>query len=713
MGGDGRTSIVARMRDRRLESLARDMRGWLVVVAVGSVFGVQAIVDGGVTGRGVLLSAGAALAIAVCAVLALDRRRLVLAGTALAIASPGVLHDVARGGWSGTLAVLLGAAVLVIVAWWRPEPGTLMAAIVSMGVLALIWWFATGETRVGDAPSWGQIVGRTGDTLRASIAGVGGDPESGVVVVGAALMVWIVAVGAVVGAAVVAGLRRVAVVVPAALAAFVVTAWAIERWRGPVDPRGGAWLLLAALAAVGAASRLRRDLDRRLGRVIIVLVAASWLLSLVQQVRRDGVSPGELAAAIFAPVLVVGAMLAFDHRRGLPAGVNVIGYFDVTSGLGERARALVEVLRAGGVEVSEWNVPNTASPPRHEVSPGSARPHDAPVRATTIAVVTALEFGGLSESHHELIDDVDRVIGYWFWELDTVPDSHAHALSLVDEVWAPSRFVRDAYRAATHLPVRLVALPIPEPAPARPEADPFDRGRDTVFLVSFDHLSVMERKNPLGAIEAFGRAFPAGDEPAQLVIKTINGDRVGEDAAALRTAADDPRIRVWDEHLADAQHLGLVAAADAYVSLHRSEGLGLQPAAAMWLGTPVIASDYSGTTDLMDAGTALLVPVTPTGVVDGRGAYPPDATWAEPDLDAAAAAMRRVVDDPRAVGALAAAARSRLASQVTTVVAGRAVRRMLTGWASEVVMWSPTDTDRVDSVAAMESTMVRTPERDS
>ena len=42
------------------------------------------------------------------------------------------------------------------------------------------------------------------------------------------------------------------------------------------------------------------------------------------------------------------------------------------------------------------------------------------------------------------------------------------------------------------------------------------------FLFVFDYLSVLERKNPVGLVEAFVSAFPDPGE-ARLIIKSING----------------------------------------------------------------------------------------------------------------------------------------------------------------------------------------------
>ncbi|MEM9038207.1 MAG: glycosyltransferase, partial [Actinomycetota bacterium] len=50
-----------------------------------------------------------------------------------------------------------------------------------------------------------------------------------------------------------------------------------------------------------------------------------------------------------------------------------------------------------------------------------------------------------------------------------------------------------------------------------------------------------------------------------------------------------------------------------------------------------------------------------SGVVgDGAGPYPPGTPWADPDLDAAARAMRTVVDDPVAAAAMGPRARDML-----------------------------------------------------
>lgn len=355
-----------------------------------------------------------------------------------------------------------------------------------------------------------------------------------------------------------------------------------------------------------------------------------------------------------------------------PHGVNVVGYLDATSGLGERARELAATLRSGGVAVSEWSVPATGGP---------AAAHERPVvYDTTIAVVTAVQLADVTQRVPEPFERAALTVGYFFWELADVPDEQQWGIGLVDEIWAPTRFVADAYRAATAVPVRDVPLPLPDPH--RPPVGSNGDRRGGVesrldVLVAFDFLSVMERKHPLGAIEAFRRAFPAG-EAVRLTVKTINGAERPEQLDRIRAAiGDDDRIELRDERCSREALNELTASSDVLLSLHRSEGLGLHLAEAMALGTMVVASRYGGSLDLMDDECAALVDVRLIEVRDGEGAYAAPARWADPDLDHAARLLRRAADEPAWRESLARRARERIAESPSREEIGANLARIL------------------------------------
>jgi FkbM family methyltransferase len=179
----------------------------------------------------------------------------------------------------------------------------------------------------------------------------------------------------------------------------------------------------------------------------------------------------------------------------------------------------------------------------------------------------------------------------------------------------------------------------------------------TRVLFVFDHNSVFERKNPTAAITAFQRAF-TDRQDVRLVIKSINGERHIADRERLRAAAaGDGRIELIEHYLDRDEVHKLFATADCYLSLHRSEGFGLTVAEAMAHGLPVIATAYSGPGEFLTDSTGWPIPYRLVPVGPGNQPYPADSCWAEPDLDAAAAALREVAGDPDAARRRGLAAR--------------------------------------------------------
>ncbi len=82
-----------------------------------------------------------------------------------------------------------------------------------------------------------------------------------------------------------------------------------------------------------------------------------------------------------------------------------------------------------------------------------------------------------------------------------------------------------------------------------------------------------------------------------------------------------------------------MASADAYVSLHRSEGFGLTLAESMLLGKPVVATGYSGNMDFMTADNSYLVDYQIVPITDKISTYERGMCWAEPSIEHAAKQM--------------------------------------------------------------------------
>lgn len=321
-------------------------------------------------------------------------------------------------------------------------------------------------------------------------------------------------------------------------------------------------------------------------------------------------------------------------------GINMAGYLTAELGLGEMGRIVYDAITLAGIDVVsvvEERSVNTRTAIEHAGTLGSPR---YPV---SLLAINADQTALILSNHPELAHN-RYTIGFWAWELEDFPSWQHSAFALVDEVWTVSDFCRRSI--AAHSPVPVKAIPVPVRDPGEPAPRTRTPGEPVRFLFAFDFNSTGGRKNPWGVITAFQQAF-GGRTDVRLTLKAINGKYHARNAERLRMlAAADERIDLIERHLSVAELDELYRRSDCYVSLHRSEGFGLTVAEAMARGLPVISTDYSSTTEFLDASTGWPIPYRMVPVGEGNVPYHADAVWADPDLDAAAEAMREVADDP-------------------------------------------------------------------
>ena len=218
---------------------------------------------------------------------------------------------------------------------------------------------------------------------------------------------------------------------------------------------------------------------------------------------------------------------------------------------------------------------------------------------------------------------------------------------MVNEIWAPSRFIQAAFAEKTRKPVEYMPLcVVPQPFQARRRIDFGLPENHFLFLFVFDFLSYIERKNPIAAIRAFQVAFPDRSSHVGLVIKVMNGDLKSKQwIEMMKLIDDDPRIHIINKTMSRSDVLALIDSCDSFVSLHRSEGFGRGPAEAMLLGKPVIVTNYSGNTDFNRPDNSCLVNFRLIPVEAGQYVFEDGQFWADPDVEHAAWHMRRLVEN--------------------------------------------------------------------
>jgi glycosyltransferase involved in cell wall biosynthesis len=359
------------------------------------------------------------------------------------------------------------------------------------------------------------------------------------------------------------------------------------------------------------------------------------------------------AKSLVRPMVVRGVVAATRlarRLRGRPVPIpadptlSIVGLFETASGLGFAARGMHRVLADRSpqlVSISELSrTPRVPDGTVDVLTPRSAGAcqTDVAIHAYNpdvfLAAVRCCGTGFLTASR------VNMALA--IWETETLPPLWADILSLYDIICTPSQFAARAIERATNRPVHIVPICLPEkPARRRERSD-----RHFDFLCMFDHMSDIDRKNPLGAIVAFRdacRRLPSGSS-ARLRIKC----HAGTPAAlldALRTTAGDAPIEIIAHTLDDAGMDALWQQCDCLLSLHRSEGFGLPVAEALSRAIPVITTRQGGILDFVDDAGGFLVSGLAAAAGLKSGAYPEWTGWIEPDLTEASKHIIDVVTD--------------------------------------------------------------------
>jgi GT2 family glycosyltransferase/glycosyltransferase involved in cell wall biosynthesis len=333
------------------------------------------------------------------------------------------------------------------------------------------------------------------------------------------------------------------------------------------------------------------------------------------------------------------------RKMAAPQGVNLIGWFRGELGIGESVRCMAKACDAAGLATSLIEL-KLGCLNRNGDTSYAGRLQEAnpfPVNIFHLDPPVAQDI----DHHHGRAFRADHYnIAYWAWELPEFPDAWVDRHRFFDEIWCPSEFARASIAAKLPKPVLAMPHAIEFPVPQGDYRPKFRLpARIFLFLFVYDLNSTQERKNPRAAIAAFRKAFPIGG-PVGLVVKTHNPDRHSAAFAELESElAGLENTFLICETLPRTAVYELLQACDCFVSLHRAEGFGLSVAEAMFLGKPVITTDWSGTAEFVNVTNGCPVNYRLLTLDRNYGPYLRGQTWADPDIDQAAHWMRSLADD--------------------------------------------------------------------
>jgi glycosyltransferase involved in cell wall biosynthesis len=355
-------------------------------------------------------------------------------------------------------------------------------------------------------------------------------------------------------------------------------------------------------------------------------------------------SIGQFTRFILAKFQVIAYRKKLCSNPPVSNNYTIVGFFSASIGHGIASKILFEKLKSEGSEVRKIDISDIQQSPRDN---GTEIIIEIPNADDNIIFVVHPDL--LIYTLNRLDKNIlvgRKIIGYWVYELDKAPKSWQIANGLVHEIWTPSEYSAKALEKSFECPIKIVPhqvkfLPkIERNAILRKNwRDKYGIGEnDFVCFQSFSFASSLDRKNVIGAIEAFKIAFNDANDKC-LIIRHSSSKSFPNSLLRLEAAAKKANInfRLIEANGDFNEIINAYSGADCYISLHRAEGYGLNLEECIECGLPVIATNYSGNLQFMNRKNSYLVDYTLINAFDIDNIYKVSGTkWAQPNLEQAA-----------------------------------------------------------------------------
>lgn len=405
----------------------------------------------------------------------------------------------------------------------------------------------------------------------------------------------------------------------------------------------------------------------------VAIIVKPLIIAIVPPKARQKVKKALLKKAF--PIEKASFTNSYD--QGIK-GVNLLGYARAEMGIGESCRIAANNLNSVQIPFGILNFIGTNSA-RMEDLTWSHKEIEKPMYNVNLLHVNAEQMMEIYAQYGNSFFQGRYTIGYWHWELPDFPEEWVENFSLVDEVWVPSTFVADSLAMKSPVPIVKIPHSIEIRITEQRTRAYFSLPEDSfLFLSMYDVKSYQERKNPKGAIKAFKEAFGPNDNDVGLVIKVNRYKSGTAELAELEDFIGDySNIYLIKDTLSRNDVNALLYVTDCYISLHRSEGFGLGLAEAMYMGKPVVGTNWSSNTDFMNFTNSCPVNYKLIEVGKDHGPYKAYQVWADPDIQHAASYMVRLVKDQDFYQKIAAAGQRNIKNNYSPNAVGSLIQKRL------------------------------------
>lgn len=319
-------------------------------------------------------------------------------------------------------------------------------------------------------------------------------------------------------------------------------------------------------------------------------------------------------------------------------GLNIIGYTDAMSGLGEAVRLNIKAAETHNIPLNLIDYERVKHEKKYKYS------FKYSINVVQISLYDLDRFFSVIDT--DFFDGKYNIL-FLIWESEYIPEKLKKNVNLFNEVWTASTYCKNLFQKVFH--GHILTVPHPVEVFLKPHHNPsipslLDKNKFS-FLFIFSYHSSIERKNPFFLIEAFSKAFGSTDH-VELLIKTTGAEKFKKLHAQLnRFIFNKNNIKIVNLEMDKNQVNHLINDCNCYVSMHHSEGFGLTLAEAMYLGKPTVATNYSGNTEFMNENNSYLVDYELGSIKNPDVNFCSRTVWANPIMEDAILQLRNVYDN--------------------------------------------------------------------